>query len=55
MRGYFARVLEQTSRRALAPSFADCQIVRARGSKRQGAVAGVIQYLIDSVVPELRS
>jgi predicted NBD/HSP70 family sugar kinase len=52
--GLFARVLEETSKRALAPSFADCQIIRARGSKRQGAVAGVIQYLIDSVVPELR-
>ena len=33
--GLFARVLEQTSKRALAPSFADCQIIRARGSKRQ--------------------
>jgi N-acetylglucosamine repressor len=51
----FARVLEQTSKRALAPSFADCRIIRARGSKRQGAVAGIIQHLIDSVVPELRS
>ena len=51
----FARVLEKTSKRALAPSFADCQIIRARGSKRQGAVAGVIQYLMDSVVPELRA
>ena len=49
------RVLEQTSRRSLAPSFKDCQIVRARGSKRQGAVAGAIQYLMDSVVPELRA
>ncbi len=39
----------------LAPSFADCRMIRARASKRQGAVAGVIQHLIDSVVPELRS
>jgi predicted NBD/HSP70 family sugar kinase len=53
--GLFARVLEETSKRSLAPSFADCQIIRARGSKRQGAVAGVIQYLMDSVVPELRA
>ena len=51
----FARVLEQTRKRALAPSFADCRIIRARGSKRQGAVAGIIQHLIDSVVPELRA
>jgi predicted NBD/HSP70 family sugar kinase len=53
--GIFARVLEQTSHRSLAPSFTDCQIIRARGSKRQGAVAGVIQYLMDSVVPDLRA
>jgi N-acetylglucosamine repressor len=53
--GLFERVLEKTSKRALAPSFADCRIIRARGSKRQGAVAGVIQHLIDSVVPELSS
>jgi len=51
----FARVLEQTRKRTLAPSFADCRIIRARGSKRQGAIAGVIQHLIDSVVPELHS
>jgi hypothetical protein len=47
--------LDETSKRALGPSFADCQIIRARGSKRQGAVAGIIQYLIDSVVPEMRA
>ena len=49
----FARVLDQTRKRTLPPSFADCRIIRARGSKRQGAVAGIIQHLIDSVVPEL--
>ena len=54
-RRLFARVLEQTRKRTLAPSFADCRIIRAHGSKRQGAVAGVIQHLIDSVVPELHS
>ncbi len=53
--GLFARVLEQTRERALAPSYADCQIIRARGSKRQGAVAGAIQHLMDSVVPDLRA
>jgi predicted NBD/HSP70 family sugar kinase len=51
--GLFGRVLDETRERALAPSFADCRIVRARGSKRQGAVASIIQHLIDSVVPEL--
>jgi predicted NBD/HSP70 family sugar kinase len=49
----FERMLEHTSKRALAPSFADCHIIRARGSKRQGAVAGIIQHLIDSIAPEL--
>ena len=53
--GLFARVLDETSKRALAPSFADCQIIRARGSKRQGSVAGIIQYLIDAVVPAMRA
>jgi N-acetylglucosamine repressor len=51
----FGRVLEQTSKRALAPSFADCRIIRAQGSKKQGAIAGIIQHLIDSVVPEMRA
>ena len=49
--GLFARVLEETRKRALAPSFADCRIIRAEGSKRQGAVASIIQHLIDSVCP----
>jgi N-acetylglucosamine repressor len=49
----FARVCEEARRRSLGPSFADCQLVRARGSKRQGAVAGIIEYLTDSLVPDL--
>lgn len=49
----FARVCEETRRRSLGPSFADCQLIRARGSKRQGAVAGIIEYLTDSLVPDL--
>jgi predicted NBD/HSP70 family sugar kinase len=49
----FDQVIDHTSKRALAPPFADCRIVRARGSKRQGALAGIIQHLIDSIVPEL--
>ncbi len=51
----FENVLEETRKRALTPSFADCRIVRAQGSKRQGAVASIIQHLMDSVVPEMRS
>ena len=49
----FARVCDATRRLALGPSFADCRLVRARGSKRQGAVAGIIEYLTDSLVPDL--
>jgi N-acetylglucosamine repressor len=49
----FELVVEKARSRALPPSFADCQVVRAKGSKRQGAVAGIIQHLTDSLVPEL--
>ena len=43
--GLFDEVLERTRRRALAPSMADCEVIRARGSKRLGAVAGIIHRL----------
>ncbi|HJT76780.1 MAG TPA: ROK family protein, partial [Gemmataceae bacterium] len=43
--GLFDRLLALTRRRALAPSLADCEIIRARGSKRLGAVAGIIHRL----------
>jgi N-acetylglucosamine repressor len=41
----FERLSERTRRRALAPSMADCEIIRARGSKQLGAVAGIIHRL----------
>jgi N-acetylglucosamine repressor len=41
----FARLLELTRRRALAPSMADCEIIRAQGNKRLGAIAGIIHQL----------
>ena len=47
----FPRLIERAKGRTLAPSFADCRIVRARGSKRQGALAGIIEHVIDSLVP----
>jgi predicted NBD/HSP70 family sugar kinase len=47
----FPRLLAETKRRALAPSYAACRIVQARGSKRQGAIAAVIDHLIDAIVP----
>jgi predicted NBD/HSP70 family sugar kinase len=48
--GLFDRVVARAKERALAPSFGECRIVRARGSKRQGAVAGIIDHLFESIV-----
>jgi predicted NBD/HSP70 family sugar kinase len=47
------RVVERTGRRALPPSLAECRILRAEGTKRQGAVAGIIQHVMDAVAPEV--
>ena len=41
----FGELLARTRRRALAPSMADCEIIRARGNKRLGAVAAIIHRL----------
>jgi N-acetylglucosamine repressor len=41
----FARLIAQTGKRALAPSIEGCQIIRAQGSKRLGAVAAIIRQL----------
>lgn len=49
--GLFARVVELVRERSLKPSLADCRILQARGSKRQGAVAGIIHHLTDSWAP----
>lgn len=35
----FAQLLERAERRTLAPSWADCEVVRARGNKRLGVLA----------------
>jgi predicted NBD/HSP70 family sugar kinase len=45
-----ARLIEQTESRALRPSFRGCRISRARGSKREGAVAAIIEHLTESRV-----
>jgi N-acetylglucosamine repressor len=42
----FDDLTERTAGRTLAPSLADCQIIRAQGNKRQGAVAGIIEQLM---------
>lgn len=48
----FERLLDKTRRRALAPSMADCTIIRARGNKRLGAIAGIIHRLTNRVKDE---
>lgn len=47
----FDLVLGASAKRSLTPSFADCRVVLAKGSKRQGAVAGIIEHLLDALVP----
>lgn len=51
--GLLGRLVAGVKERALPPSLAECRIVRAEGTKRQGAVAGAIQHLTDSVAPEV--
>jgi predicted NBD/HSP70 family sugar kinase len=41
----FQQLVERTGKRALAPSLADCEIIRARGNKRLGAAASIIHRL----------
>jgi N-acetylglucosamine repressor len=49
--GLFIKMVAAAEQRALRPSFEDCRIVQARGSKRQGAVAAIIEHLFSSLVP----
>lgn len=51
--GLFAGVVEEAGKRALPPSFADCRIVQAQGSKRQGAIAAIIEHVTDQLAPAL--
>ena len=51
--GLFDVLLELIRRRALAPSLKGCRIIQARGSKRQGAVAGIVCHLLESLAPRL--
>jgi predicted NBD/HSP70 family sugar kinase len=45
----FPRLIGETSRRALKPAFDGCRMVRARGTKLQGAVAAALQHRIESL------
>ncbi len=49
----FPRLIEETRKRTLRPSFEECTIIQARSSKRQGAIAAIIEHLIDSLVPPM--
>jgi len=49
--GLFETVCGLARKRALAPSSADCRILRARRSKRHGAVAGAIHHLFNAHGP----
>ncbi|HET6575899.1 MAG TPA: ROK family transcriptional regulator [Fimbriiglobus sp.] len=51
--GLFDHIVEEARGRALPPSWADCRVVRAKGNKRQGAVAGIVQHLTNAVAPGL--
>ena len=44
------RLRDRTEGLALRPSFEVCRIERARGSKREGTIAGIIEYLTDARV-----
>jgi predicted NBD/HSP70 family sugar kinase len=45
----FDRTVEEARRRSLGPSFEECRIVRSRASKRQGAVAAMVEHRIEAV------
>lgn len=50
---YFASLRERVRTRTLPPSFERCRLVQARGSKRQGALAAVVDRLMESLAPRL--
>jgi N-acetylglucosamine repressor len=49
----FSRMVARAKERTLRPSFEDCQVLQARASKRQGAIAGVIHHLTNSWAPSV--
>jgi N-acetylglucosamine repressor len=51
--GLFEQLLKIVRRRALSPVLADCQIMRASGSKLQSAVAGIIHHLTAVLGPRV--
>jgi N-acetylglucosamine repressor len=50
---FFDRLVELTRQRTLGPAFSACRVVEARGSKKQGAIAGIVHHLTSSLAPGL--
>jgi len=48
-------LVKKTERHALEPSFAACEFAHANGRELDGTIASVINYLTDSLVPDLDS
>jgi predicted NBD/HSP70 family sugar kinase len=53
-RRLFGQMVKLAQQRSLPPSFADCRIIQAQGSKPQGAVAGIIRHLANSIAPQVQ-
>ncbi len=49
----FDRMVATAARRSLKPTFADCTVLHATGTKGQGAVAGIIQHVTGAASPAL--
>ena len=49
----YPRFLDHVARTAITPSLAACRIVRARGSKRTGALAGIIEHVTSTILPRM--
>ncbi len=49
----FEKTLQNASTAALEPPFSRTTILKSRGNKRDGAVAGILQHLTDSLVPSV--
>ena len=47
----FPSLLAEVRRRSLRPTFAECRFVRANVNKQQGAVAAILDHLIESWAP----
>ncbi|WP_218933903.1 ROK family transcriptional regulator [Rubripirellula lacrimiformis] len=45
---FLDQLIRETESKALVPAFRNCRILRARGSKREGAIAGSIEHLTNS-------